>query len=263
MEIYHKKNIINIMTDNINKIHILIAEDDRMIQKLFSSILSAPSYDVDFADNGEIVLDKIKAKKYDIIFMDLIMPILDGLETTEIIRKDGNSIPIIGLSGYSDRDEIKLCLHSGMNDFMIKPVNKNDIISMINNYSPKTESDTNFIDIAFTDKNKDKFSFMKKMTDDMKIELLENFIKYIPEQVDLISRLMKEKKYENLSVTSHKFKGSFFNLGTEKLTSILKRIELDAKDRKESDYEGILKELKEELDRIVSGFIEYLNQLKK
>ncbi len=106
-------------------ISLLLVEDNILNQKLIFLTLSKFGFKIDVANNGREALDKLENKSYDIILMDLMMPVMDGLEATRKIRErdkeTGSSNIIIGLTANTydaDRDK---CLKEGMNEYMAKP----------------------------------------------------------------------------------------------------------------------------------------------
>lgn len=122
-----------------NKPKVLIVEDDFFIQKIHSKMLALLGCQVELAENGEIALTK-NFKDYDLILMDIRMPIMDGITVTQTIRQlelnnitIKNSIPIIGLSGDGDSIE-KECLDAGMNAFVMKPVSLEKLKSLLQQY---------------------------------------------------------------------------------------------------------------------------------
>jgi CheY-like chemotaxis protein len=106
-------------------ISLLLVEDNVLNQKLIFLTLSKYGFNIDVANNGKEALDKLENKNYDIILMDLMMPVMDGLEATRYIRKrdqeTGRKNIIIGLTANTydaDRDK---CLKEGMDEYMAKP----------------------------------------------------------------------------------------------------------------------------------------------
>ena len=106
-------------------ITLLLVEDNVLNQKLIFLTLSKYGFQIDVANNGKEAVDRLGKKNYDIILMDLMMPVMDGLEATRVIRdkeKDsGKKNIIIGLTANTydaDRDK---CLENGMNEYMVKP----------------------------------------------------------------------------------------------------------------------------------------------
>lgn len=119
--------------------NILIAEDNLINQKLASKIFEKLGYKADTAFNGIEVLGFLNSKKYDIIFMDVQMPGMDGLECTRSIRnlESSDKPVIIALTGSSEEDDKSTCIAAGMDDFISKPFRQDDIKRMIEKWSSK------------------------------------------------------------------------------------------------------------------------------
>lgn len=102
---------------------ILIAEDNKVNQILFRAIMAKTSCDFDIVDNGQIAVEHILKNEYDLILMDIQMPVLDGLSACEIIKKDHSSIPVIAISANIMVDDIKEYKNAGFDEFIGKPIN--------------------------------------------------------------------------------------------------------------------------------------------
>lgn len=115
------------------KVNILIAEDNQVNQKLLSKILEIAGHKVFLAENGEVACDLVKKQKFDIILMDLQMPVMDGLKATAEIRKleNGRKVSIIALTANSMPGDREACLKAGMDDYLSKPVSRNQLIATI------------------------------------------------------------------------------------------------------------------------------------
>ena len=103
---------------------VLIVEDNIINQKVTSKILQKWKMNIDIASNGKIGVDKIKNEDFDIVLMDLQMPVMDGIEATKQIRALGgkyNSLPIIALTASAVLEIKESALKSGLNDFISKP----------------------------------------------------------------------------------------------------------------------------------------------
>ncbi|MBU0992998.1 MAG: response regulator [Proteobacteria bacterium] len=109
------------------KIRILLVEDNLVNQKLVSQLLSKAGYTVETAVNGKKALQLLEHKEFDLILMDIQMPVLDGLETTRIIRDPSTNIlnhdvPVIGLTAKAMKGDKEVCLEAGMNGYLTKPI---------------------------------------------------------------------------------------------------------------------------------------------
>ena len=111
----------------IKQINILLVEDNLVNQKLVSQLLGKAGYTVETVGNGRDAIDLLKVNAYDLILMDIQMPIMDGLETTRIIRDPStdvlnHDVPVIGLTAKAMKGDKEMCLEAGMNGYLTKPI---------------------------------------------------------------------------------------------------------------------------------------------
>lgn len=107
---------------------ILIAEDDRELRQLFAHVLTKNGYTVLGVSNGEEALDALEQSYYDLIISDIMMPKMDGYELVRSIRESGSSIPIMMITAKDAFDDMRRGFLSGTDDYMIKPVNVNEMV---------------------------------------------------------------------------------------------------------------------------------------
>ena len=111
--------------------NILVAEDHVVNQVLFKTILKNIGHNVDIANNGLEAVEAVKSNSYDIIFMDVQMPEMNGYEATIEIRKLGSKIPIVAVTASAIKGEKEKCISVGMTDFLSKPFKKKDLIPVL------------------------------------------------------------------------------------------------------------------------------------
>jgi two-component system sensor histidine kinase/response regulator len=119
---------------------LLIAEDNPVNQKLVKTILTKAGCQVELANNGREAFEKFCASSelYDLIFMDVQMPEMDGLEATQRIRARGfDQIPIIAMTAHAMKGDREKCLAAGMNDYIAKPIKKEGVLALINSWVMK------------------------------------------------------------------------------------------------------------------------------
>lgn len=119
-------------------LRILVAEDNTTNQKVLLTILSKRGYQADLVENGAEAVEAASRKRYDLIFMDVNMPIMDGMEATRRIRKQlpREPVPIIvAVTAFARKEERLLCMESGMQDFVSKPLRVSDIEMQLEKWS--------------------------------------------------------------------------------------------------------------------------------
>ena len=125
------------MTDFKPKV--LLVEDAKLAQAAATLILQKFTNDIDVADNGAQALACINEHRYDLIFMDLGLPDMDGFSVTEAIRKqelDGNHVPIVALTAHSGGHVEETCLYERMDEFLVKPLTLENAQYIFEEYSP-------------------------------------------------------------------------------------------------------------------------------
>lgn len=109
---------------------ILIAEDIESNYKLINAILG-DKYELVWVKNGEQAVEKTRTMRFDLILMDVKMPLMNGLQATEVIRKSDSDIPIVALTAFAFDSDKEAALEVGCNDFLIKPINKKKLFETL------------------------------------------------------------------------------------------------------------------------------------
>lgn len=117
---------------------ILVVDDERAIRNSMKEILADEGYAVDVAENGAEALNMAGAKRYDVIFCDIKMPLMEGSEVLEKLQEDGVEAAIVMMSGHGDIDTAVSCMKKGAFDFIQKPLDLNRLLITIKNASDKT-----------------------------------------------------------------------------------------------------------------------------
>ncbi len=119
-------------------LRILIAEDNLVNRQLISHVLGKLGYTPEIVENGQEALDKLTGGEFDIIFMDVQMPVMDGLEATRLIRMRGGDQPvIIALTADAQEEDRQECLAAGMDDYISKPLQLERLINMLKKWAMK------------------------------------------------------------------------------------------------------------------------------
>jgi CheY-like chemotaxis protein len=120
------------------KLQILVAEDNLMNQRLLTRLLEKKGHEVTTADNGCQALEALKKQIYDLVFMDVQMPEMDGMEATGKIREEekisGGHVLIVALTAHAMKGDRELCLAAGMDDYMTKPIRRLDLDALLVKY---------------------------------------------------------------------------------------------------------------------------------
>jgi signal transduction histidine kinase/DNA-binding response OmpR family regulator len=127
-------------------LNILLAEDNKINQELLVLLLKKRGHDVTVAPNGQVAVEEVSSHPYDLVLMDVMMPVLSGLDATKIIRqqeqKTGRHIPIIALTANAMREDQEKCLNAGMDFYISKPVKPGSLFQAIENFFHEKESES-------------------------------------------------------------------------------------------------------------------------
>jgi CheY-like chemotaxis protein/HPt (histidine-containing phosphotransfer) domain-containing protein len=249
-------------------LRILLAEDNELNQKVASRILQQMGYQPDIANNGREALETLERQPYDLVFMDLMMPEMDGLEATSTIRarqKDPVAYPnyngriiIIAMTAHAMQGDREKCIASGMDDYLAKPIRPTDVRSMIERWaSPKNATETvKAAPVPETSKPvvEEPAVDMSRMADltggdeQSMRELIEMFFKQTTQQLAQIDTAIREKNSEQLKHVAHSCKGASATLGMGPFAKLLLELEQQGKTNALTNspqvYENAMKEYK-------------------
>ena len=114
---------------------LLVAEDNVVNQKLVKAMLTKAGYDVTLVENGQIAVDEYQKSTFDLVILDLQMPIMGGIEAAQAIRslsdRRGDKIPILALTAHAFEDDKERCFQAGMNGYLTKPIQREQLLTTI------------------------------------------------------------------------------------------------------------------------------------
>jgi PAS domain S-box-containing protein len=197
---------------------VLLVEDNDINRLYASSILKIWHCKIDVAENGYVALEKIKNEDYDIILMDIQMPVMDGFEATKAIRASAppkNQVPIIALTANATQRDIEQCLHSGMNDCIPKPFTPEDLYNILIRFKSGAKKNNKSIQKA-PRKSTIDLTYLKNISNNNQNfinEMLQAFLESIPKSIQEISDSAKAKDWTSLARSVHKIKPSLTLIG--------------------------------------------------
>jgi len=216
---------IKILSKNdLGNLKILLCEDNPLNQKLAKSVINNFGFELDIAENGEEGIELLSKNKYDLILMDLQMPIKDGYQTTEHIRNEMNlNIPIIAMTAHSLVGEQERCYKSGMNAYVPKPFKQAALLKAIKTVMSQDPDQVKrrYIDFSILDE-------MACGNPDFRKEMIDLFIEKIPAQTESLVEAFKNEEYETTKKLAHNMKSSTDIFMLTDLTECLSIIEEEA-----------------------------------
>jgi len=264
----------NVITNNINKennikkLNILIAEDYEINRILLEDILSQyENVTFKFVVNGQEAVDEIlneNKDKYDFIFMDINMPVLDGIEATKIIRDNNIDTPIIALTANALEGDKEKFLNMGMNDYLSKPIDIDELDKIIKYYMIQKndellenmiEKDENNMNIKETTEDEIKNSInltMTRMKFPEKI-VMKLFISYVNGATNLLIKYEEGLNTNNLDLitkAAHDLKSSSQTLNFEDIGMLAQTIESKSSLNEEFEYKESLEIFKKHFSKL-------------
>ncbi len=234
-----------------SSLNVLVVEDNEINQEVINGLLDSMKVSITMANNGYEAISFVKSKAFDLIFMDIQMPNMDGYETTRKIReiKGMEKIPIIAMTAHTTHSDIKNCLTKGMNDHLGKPIIPQKLQAILTKFSPKKYTTNNIQNSSNTniqpmlDETElsiqltafDTQAALERLQNNVAtyISLLKNFAKtYEGFYQVFISQL---KSNRDLAYQEcHTLKGVSGNLGAMDLCNICTKIEQILKQHKDN-----------------------------
>ena len=219
---------------------VLIVDDNAINLTIAEGLLEPLCMQIDTADSGKEALDKIEQVHYDIIFMDHMMPELDGIETTRIIRRlhpECNDIPIIALTANAIGGVKELFLSEGMNDFVAKPIELRVLVNMVKKWLPvekikrdkgesREEEKKSGMEEHFDIADLDTESARKLLgSDKLFWTVLREYYKNIPGKSKKIRDFVDSEDWANYTIEVHALKSSSKQIGAFVLARMAEQLE--------------------------------------
>lgn len=231
---------------------ILLAEDNDINRLLASKIFATMGYKVDTAVNGREALQMVKAGKFDLVFMDVQMPEMDGMETSRAIRaevpKDKQPV-IIAMTAFASDEDREMCMSAGMDDFISKPVVGEDMANMIRKWKRKQTvtrpvqsvgSETVLVD---QDAIKRLLDIGRQTDPGFLQQVLDMFSAQAPALINEIIKSHEQGKNDAMWQSAHKLKGTSLNIGARRLGELCRRLEVQGRSGEMNGLEEIVSQL--------------------
>ena len=214
------ESVIHIPDEESKNIKVLVVEDIALNQLLMKTLLDDFGFERDIAANGKIAIEKLQAKSYDIILMDLQMPEMNGFEATEYIRNKMNSkIPIIALTADVTTVDLAKCRSVGMNDYIAKPVDERVLYSKIVGLVKKAHPVNIPMDVLFSSVKKprcidlDYLNLRTKSNPVVMMEMISLYLEQTPPLILAMKKGFEQKDWASLHSAVHKMIPSFSIMG--------------------------------------------------
>jgi PAS domain S-box-containing protein len=258
-KLYKPKN-----NNQLQNVSILLVEDNDINRLYASSILKMWGCHFETAENGVVALEKIRNNAFDIILMDIQMPVMDGFETTKAIRHGDakhSRVPIIALTANATQKDFENCIAAGMNDCITKPFTQEDLFQALTKYLGKklivkkksvVEASLNN-EVAMVD-----LSYLRKVSNNNEQfikEIVSAFLESMPTTVSDIKAQLEKKDWDQLAKVVHKIKPTITLMGIHHLKDKIILLEKEARNGQD---ETTILTLASEVNKFLTHAIESL-----
>ncbi|MGB0429981.1 MAG: PAS domain S-box protein [Bacteroidia bacterium] len=244
---------------------ILVVEDNAMNRKYLHEVFKNYSLEVDYAFDGQLAIDKCIQEKYDLIFMDLQMPVKDGFEATVEIRLNSNpnhNTPIVALSAYATEEVIKKCELAGMDDFISKPVTPSQLKDILNIDSKTKKITPQNISDSTTELDQNVLEELYFGDESYAFEMFDHFLQVIDQQIEELKDVIRNKDWKESRRLTHKIKPGFSMVGLPSLQEICSVLETACELENENEIQKQSKNLFIYLEEKMQAVINEHKRLK-
>ncbi len=237
---------------------VLLVEDNETNLLVARSMLTKMGIDVVSVGNGQQAIDAFNSDTFDLILMDCQMPVLDGYQATQVIRKTGSKIPILALTANVFNEDIQRCHEAGMDDCIHKPIDNQKLRDKLAEYldfngSSITIDDTPDIQREHNSRaegiDTGLLDTLRKSMGNMFQQLIPAYLEDTEKYFQQIDDLLDEQKYRDLERIAHSLKSSSRNVGASSLGDIAERMEHALKE----DRVDLFASLRPEAERLFSS----------
>ena len=249
-------------------ISILVVEDNPINQKLIAAMLKkAGCSRIEVVENGHSALAAMGKSDYDLILMDVQMPVMDGFETTKMIREmegDRKHSIIIAMTAHAMKGDREKCISAGMDDYIAKPIEPHELLNIFEKWGKlkaldpdeneinKTDKENTAVELIGNESPVDMQSALLRYDNDTELfkEMIDVYLDYVPAQIKALEEALKSGDTDAVQTYGHSIKGTAGMLSANKLSSVALMIENKARDNDLSDIPALIEALKTEISKL-------------
>lgn len=235
----------------LKKLNVLVVEDNSMNQEYISILLNKWQIPFDIADNGAIAVEKYKSNEFDLVFMDISMPVMDGFEATTLIRQmDKKQVPIIALTASNILSKKEMALESGMTEFLAKPFTPEELSSVLQKFASFDHVEGDDADVSFQFSEKLDAKNLKKLYGadfDYAHDMFSTYLNLVDDELLVLTKHAESSDFENVRKQTHKIKPIFSLVGLTHISDTCEKIEAQIKESDLTNINEMIEELSSEI----------------
>jgi CheY-like chemotaxis protein len=239
---------------------ILVVEDNAMNQLLIKYTFQSWKMNFELADNGVKAIEWLQRDRFDLVLLDIQMPLMDGYATSQAIRNELKSdIPVIAMTAHALAGEREKCLSNGMNDYISKPIHEKELYTLLKRYLSDNKNNIESLknDLHYIDLN-----FLEDMvmgSGDFLRTIIKQFLKQFPGEMEALKNAVNEKDARQVATLSHHIQSTVSILG--KNTPFFQQLEKLEKLGKRNPAPTVLNTEFEKLNDYRQSLLQEVNQL--
>jgi signal transduction histidine kinase/DNA-binding response OmpR family regulator len=260
-------------TKNTRALRILVAEDNEVNQELTLSLLKRYGHSVVLAKDGREAIGAWGTEPFDLIFMDVQMPVMGGFEATSAIRqkeaKTGTHIPIVAMTAHAMKGDREKCLAASMDGYIPKPISVEDLLATIDvvmghaelqRRSPESET-SSVPSPAYNSSLVDRDALLRQVGGDTELlrRMVSIFLTDAPQRLDAIRAAVESQNSESLARLAHRLKGAVSNFSSESVSRSVRQLEILAERRDFSNALAAYQDLEKMIERLTPELTELIN----
>ncbi len=261
-----KKNASKNDTSHIANANVLLVEDNELNRLLAYTILTQYGAVVTNAENGAIAIEYLRKQKFDIVLMDVQMPVMDGITATRFIRGELKSqVPIIALTANAIKGKKEEYMQAGMNDYIAKPYNEEKMMSVIAGILSKTLVKTAAdsgqpILVSSVEKSTEEPIFdLKKLIQiagdntDFIYQMLKLFVSDVPDSMNKISTAYENRDFNTIKYLAHRIRPSLQNMSINGIKDETLQLEILATEKQAGkEMEDIIRKMASVINKVTA-----------
>lgn len=231
---------------------VLLAEDDKVNQKIVSHLLAKRGHSCKIAENGQEVIEEVKKNDYDAVIMDLQMPVMDGITATKIIRaqeeETGKHLNIIASTAYATQDEKERFKEAGVDDYVSKPFSANELFGKLEALCHHNQSGN----ITKGDSLLDKHYLLDLFQNDKDLikEASKTYLETLPAYKKALRKALEKNDTAEIQKTAHQIRGAVGNLGANKIVETINAFENASISKNQNEISTTKNHLFDQLDKL-------------
>ncbi|WP_443936834.1 PAS domain S-box protein [Pedobacter sp. MW01-1-1] len=241
---------------------ILVTDDNELNRLVASMLLLDYGATVLVAENGAIAIEMLEREDFDLVLMDIQMPVMDGYLATKVIREKDEKIPVIALTASAIQGERERCLNAGMNDYISKPINETEFLKVIHKWLLLTEVTVVKEEDMGIENERDLYDLssirlISKGREDFVKKMVDMFCEQLPSLVKEMSDAFHANDLTQMGALAHKLKSSIDHLNVFPLQRVIRSIETFGQENiADASLPQLIAEVEEVTEKVVSSLKE-------